>query len=278
MLKRSSSGAIALAVALGTGVVAAPAHDETKYPDLTAQWNRADGAQFDPAKPPGRRQQAPLTPEYQAIFEKILADRDTGGLGNNTTASCLPAGMPRAMIGYEPIDFIVTAEITYVRLSYMQEVRRIYTDGRDWPRKIEPSFIGYSIGKWIDEDGDGRYDVLVVETRGFKGPRTYDGTGTPFHSDNQTIVKERIYLDKADRNVLHDDITVIDHALSHPWVVARKYKREREPVFSEYICEEGNLQVRIGAENYMISADGYLMPTKKDQAPPDLKFFERQTR
>jgi hypothetical protein len=278
MLERSSIGPIALAVALGAGIVAAQAHDETKYPDLTAQWNRADGAQFDPAKPAGRRQQAPLTPEYQAIFEKILADRDTGGLGNNTTASCLPAGMPRAMIGYEPIDFIVTADITYVRLSYMQEVRRIYTDGRAWPKKIEPSFIGHSIGKWVDEDGDGRYDVLVVETRGFKGPRTYDGTGTPFHSDNQTVVKERIYLDKADRNVLHDDITVIDHALSRPWVVARKYKREPEPVFSEYICEEGNLQVRIGAENYMISADGYLMPTKKDQAPPDLKFFERQAR
>jgi hypothetical protein len=52
---------------------------------------------------------------------------------------------------------------------------------------------------WIDEDGDGRYDVLVVETRGLKGPRAYDGN---FHSDNQTVIKERIYLDKADRDTL----------------------------------------------------------------------------
>jgi hypothetical protein len=32
-------------------------------------------------------------------------------------------------------------------------------------------FEGYSIGKWVDEDGDGRYDVLEVETRALKGPR-----------------------------------------------------------------------------------------------------------
>ncbi len=58
----------------------------------------------------------------------------------------------------------------------MNELRRIYTDGRAWPAKITPTFAGYSIGKWLDEDGDGRYDTLVVETRGFKGPRTFDGT------------------------------------------------------------------------------------------------------
>jgi len=71
-----------------------------------------------------------------------------------------------------------------------------------------------SIGKWVDEDGDGRYDVLVVETRALRGPRSYDSTGIPFHRDNQTIVKERIYLDKANSNTLYDEITVIDNALT----------------------------------------------------------------
>jgi hypothetical protein len=37
--------------------------------------------------------------------------------------------------------------------------RRIYTDGRDWPKDLDPTFTGYSIGKWIDEDGDDRFDV-----------------------------------------------------------------------------------------------------------------------
>jgi hypothetical protein len=53
--------------------------------------------------------------------------------------------------------------------------------------------------------------VLEVETRLIKGPRTLDGL-LPTHKDNQTIVKERIYLDKANPNILHDEITMIDHA------------------------------------------------------------------
>jgi hypothetical protein len=36
------------------------------------------------------------------------------------------------------------------------------------------------------------------------------------HEDNQTVVKERIYLDKADKDLLHNDLTTIDHALTRP--------------------------------------------------------------
>src|SRR5262245_40378634 len=39
----------------------------------------------------------------------------------------------------------------------------------------------------------------------------------PLHFDNQSIFKERFHLDKADPNILHDEITVIDHALTRPW-------------------------------------------------------------
>jgi len=45
-------------------------------------------------------------------------------------------------------------------------MRRVFTDGRPWPENEVTSYQGISIGKWIDEDGDGRYDVLEVETRG----------------------------------------------------------------------------------------------------------------
>ena len=71
--------------------------------------------------------------------------------------------------------------------------RRIFTDGRDFPTDVEPTFIGYSIGNWLDTDGDGRYDTLEVETRNFKGPRIYDASGLSLHQDNETIVKERIF-------------------------------------------------------------------------------------
>ncbi len=276
MARRLPIGLVACAAALAMTASGVRAHDESKYPDMRAQWTRIGSPQWDPDKPAGRGQQAPLTPEYQAILEGIYAARATGSLEGNNTVTCIPYGMPRAMIVYETMDVIITPETTYIRVSSISELRRIYTDGRSWPEKIPPTFMGYSIGHWEDSDGDGRYDTLVVETRGFRGPRTFDGTpGIPLHKDNQTVVKERIYLDKADADVLRADITVIDNALTRPWSVARKYKRSRDPYWSEYACNEGNQQVLIGKENYMVSADGFLMPVKKDQPPPDLKYFNQ---
>ena len=278
MLLRTAIRSAALGAALSVMAIDAFAHDEAHFPNMRAQWVRMGSAQFDPSKPGGLAQEAPLSAEYQAKLEEILANRAVGSLEGNATVSCLPPGMPRSMIVYETMQIIVLPEMTYIRLSLMNELRRIYTDGRQMPEKVTPTFLGYSIGQWEDTDGDGHYDTLNVETRGFKGPRTFEGTpGIPLHSDNQSVVKERIYLDKSNRAVLHDDISVVDHALTRPWSVARKYKRATEPYWSEYVCDEGNQQVLVGKENYMISADGYLMPVKKDQSPPDLKYFN-QTR
>jgi hypothetical protein len=93
--------------------------------------------------------------------------------------------------------------IKYILIGENDHYRRIFTDGRDWPTDIEPTYQGYSIGKWIDEDGDGVFDVLEVETRGpFKGPRAYDASGLPLHFDNQSAFKERFRLDKNDPSIL----------------------------------------------------------------------------
>ena len=119
--------------------------------------------------------------------------------------------------------------------------------------------------------------MLDVETRHFKGPRTFDSSGIPLHKDNQTIVKERIYLDKADPNILRNEVTVTDHALTRPWTVTKSFRREPDarPYWREVNCAENNNHVEIGKENYMLSADGLLMPTRKDQAPPDLRYFNQ---
>jgi hypothetical protein len=284
MLHRSSLGAIALA-ALMMSIAGARAFDDAKYPDLRGQWRRLDLVRFagqpgfDPGKPPGRGQQAPLTPEYQAIFEANLKDQAEGGQGTFPTATCLAPGMPMMMTVYEPMEIVVTPETTYILIDHVHDSqRRIYTDGRDWPEEVEPSFAGYSIGQWVDADGDGRYGALLVGTRHMKGPRAYDASGLPLHSDNQTIVKERIHVDKADRNVLHDDITVIDHALTRPWTVVKRYRRERNVEWYEDLCSENNNHVMIGKENYFMSGDGYLMPAKKNQPPPDLRYFKQTER
>jgi hypothetical protein len=281
MLDRSLIGVIALASALGAMVVDARAFDDTKYPDLKGQWRPVGGPmRFDINKPWGLGQQAPLTPEYQAIFEANLADQAAGGQGTTPTFTCISPGMPRVTNAYGQMEVVITPQTTHILIQHIHDNRRIFTDGRGWPAEIEPTLLGYSIGQWIDEGGNGRYNVLEVETRGFKGPRAFDSSGIPLHEDNQTIVKERIYLDAADRNVFHDQVTVMDHALTRPWTVIKSYRREAatQPYWREVSCSENNNHLEIGKEAYMLSADGYLMPTKKDQPPPDLRYFKQTQR
>ena len=274
---RRSMATMALTIALSAIAAGALAFDESKYPDWSGQLKRPPGAgiQWDQTKRPGRAQQPPLTPEYQAIFEASLADQAKGGQGENARVTCVTNGMPRIMTVIRPVEFVILPKVTYVIFeSYMP--RRIFTDGRAFPTDKEPAYIGYSIGKWLDEDDDGRYDTLEVKTRNFKGPRNLEATGLPLHKDNQTVVNERIRLDKANKDVLLDEITTIDHAFTHPWVVTKKYIREEgNVIWNEDECGENNNHVVIGKDNYFLSADGLLMPTRKNQAPPNLKYFNQ---
>jgi hypothetical protein len=285
MLWRRLNLAAAITATLLIFMLGARAHDESKYPNLKGQWDRfavrglIGQPSFDQTKSWGEYQGAPLTPEYQAIFEENVREQESGGLGAGVDhARCVAAGMPFMMVAFRPLEFVVTPETTYILIADYDPLRRIFTDGRAWPKEIEASFQGYSIGKWIDTDGDGKYDVLEVETRGFKGPRIYDIRGLPLHYDNQSVFKERFHLDKDNPNILHDEITVTDNALTRPWTVDKRYVRNAttHADWPESICPEYNANVVIGKENYWLSADGFLMPSKKDQPPPDLKYFQKK--
>jgi hypothetical protein len=278
MLYRSSIVSIALAVALCITIAEAQAFDDALYPDWTGGWARLGAANWDSEKPRGVGQQAPLTPEYQAIHEASLADQSRGGQGADPGYRCRPHGMPRIMNANHPLFFAIMPETTYIFRDISDQSRRIYTDGRDWPANLQHSANGYSIGTWLDQEGDGHYDTLVVETRGLKNPHSYDSSGTPFHKDNATIVKERITLDKTNPDVLHNEVTTIDHALTRPWTVTRNYSRVRDPKWVEYICAEDNHHVVIGTQDYLVSSDGFLMPVSKDQKPPDLRNFDQPRR
>ena len=86
----------------------------------------------------GIGQQAPLTAEYQKILEDSIADQAKGGQGNFVEhAQCLPAGMPFMMVATRPLEFVVTPDTTYILVGGSDHYRRIFTDGRDWPKEIE---------------------------------------------------------------------------------------------------------------------------------------------
>ena len=103
MLYRSTFELLALATVLMLTVGGAQAEDK-KYPVWKGEWNavtpRMPGQQlrFDPTKPYGPGQQAPLTEEYKKVYEANLTEQAEGGLGNFLDhSSCFPAGMPTMM-------------------------------------------------------------------------------------------------------------------------------------------------------------------------------------
>src|SRR5438067_7704323 len=106
---------VALAMALSVGPAGAEPLADSKYPNFKGQWNRIGSPRWDQQDRNGLR--APLIPEYQAIHAANLADQNAGGQGTDPTYLCLAPGMPRAMVAYEAMEVVVTAETTYILID-----------------------------------------------------------------------------------------------------------------------------------------------------------------
>jgi hypothetical protein len=87
------------------------------------------------------------------------------------SARCLPEGVPAGMFFY-PSKIVQAPSEIVILLGTGDPPRQIYTDGRAIPNDLQPSWMGYSVGKW-------QGDTLVVETTGFKEESWLDGSGHP---------------------------------------------------------------------------------------------------
>ena len=181
MRYRRSVVAVAVLLCLS---VAASAQDAKRYSAWEGTWGRGSPpGSWDPTKPPGLGQQAPLTPEYQAVYEANLA-KAKAGIAFDPKYTCGPVGMPRVM-ALGTMEFIVKPTVVYMLLELTSPLRRIYTDGRAWPKEPDPSYVGYSIGKWHDADNDGNPGTFEIETRALKGLRLMDNSGIPLARDGE---------------------------------------------------------------------------------------------
>ena len=70
-------------------------------------------------------------------------------------------------------------------------------------------------------------------------------------------------------------ITVLDRALTRPWTVDKTFRRnpDPQPGWPEYYCHVTNNRIVLGKEAYRLNEEGILMPARKDQPPPDLRYF-----
>src|SRR4051812_6011139 len=232
MLETRRSGAtgriVWLLFVLTTFGIADPYDAEAKegiYPSWKGQWERQvvrgliGQPSFDPNKGWGKYQEAPLTPEYEKIFNDNVAAQERGDFFDWRGAKCQGFGMPLIMYPFVPIEFVITPETTYVIIDWVEHTRRIYTDGREWPKEISPTLVGYSIGKWLDTTGDGQYDTLgsrpaASRDRAITTPADCRCIATISRYSRNASISTR-----PTKNKMHNKITVIDNALTRPWTV-----------------------------------------------------------
>jgi hypothetical protein len=114
-------------------------------------------ADFNPAE-------APVRPEAAELFRKNT---------NNNPGHCLPLGIPGAdILSYAPFKIIPAHELIVILYEVDNTHRQIYMDGRKLPADPQPTWLGYSVGRW---EGD----TLVVDTAGFNDKGRLDGFGHP---------------------------------------------------------------------------------------------------
>jgi hypothetical protein len=208
-----------------------------KVPDFSGVWR----VQRGPAAPvpkgstlrwaPAPGELPPFNAEYAAKYKKVEVSRESGSEETEPEAQCLPPGMPYFMQAQYGLEIVQGKDKIALFSEWMDAYRRIYLDGRKAPADFDPSYFGYSTGRW---EGD----TLVVETVGLRADTVLDRYGSP-HSD-QLRITERIRL--LEPNLLEDKITVTDpKALTKPWEYSWKYRRAAagNDELRENTCTEG---------------------------------------
>jgi hypothetical protein len=222
--------------------------------DLTGIWINQGGIGWTPGIPPGAGQNPPLNAEYARIFRQHIANAAAGKPTGDPTAACLPPGMPRIMTMTYPMEITMGPDRVLIFGEWLEQVRRIFTDGRPLPDDPEPSYNGESVGHW---EGD----FLLVTSYGFRADTNMESSGLP--KSDKAIAYERIWL--ADDDTLRDEFTLVDPvAFTKPWTVTKTFKRA-PPDFKlmPYVCE--NNRNPIGPDG---TIQTILQSGEKPQNPP----------
>ena len=185
-------------------------------PDWSGVFTRARGGiTYDPDQGRGEPPTAKLTPEYQAKLAQRI-DMVNKGVEWDPISTCSPPGHPRWLT--EPFlrDFIVTPDQTYLINEMMNDIRRIYTDGRGHIAQEDryPLYNGDSIGFW---DGD----KLVIHTNQLTAG-IYQRRN-PDYSDQVETVE---IWQKVNPKLIEVDVWVYDPpALVEPWYTKQSYAK-----------------------------------------------------
>ena len=214
----------------GKPILSAPAPKTADgHPDLSGVWMPNTRGLQDLA--------VGMTPPdipYQPWADQIVKDRANGARGKDDPAAhCVP-GMPKLIVLPYPYKIFQTPGTTIILYEGFTTFRQIFTDGRSLPKDPQPSWLGYSVGKW---DGD----TFVVDTVGINDRTWMDNAGRPHSDALHTIERYR----RRDFGTLEVTLTIDDpKAYTRPWTVNHTPSRlVIDQDLLEYVCTENNKDV-----------------------------------
>ena len=147
---------------------------------------------------------------------------------NDPDARCLSPGAVRAYQSPYPMEFLQTPGRVTILYEYEHLVRRIFMDGREHPKDLDPAAMGHSIGRW---EGD----TLVVDTVGLSDSTLLNTSGLPHSESLHLLERIRRILDG---NVLEVEFTIDDpRAYTQVWKATSYWKNDPKIQIMEYNCD-----------------------------------------
>ena len=201
-------------------------------PDLSGLWRNPDGKYLANIAADG------IVVPFQPGAEALYKERQENFSKDRPSGRCLPHGIPDAMlVPATPFKLVQTPAVTLILYENQGRFRQVFTDGRDFPKQMDPTWLGYSVGKW---DGD----TFVADTRGLNDQTYLDDGGHP-HSDEYHAV-ERFH--RRDFGHMDMELTIDDpKAYQRPWKVTFHFELFPDNEIMESVCEnELDWQHRVG--------------------------------
>jgi hypothetical protein len=213
-------------LANGKPNLAAPAPKSADgHPDLTGLWSPDTRLLQDLAEDFG-----PANVPYQPWAKAVFDSRRGGAKGKDDPAARCIQGMPKLNVLPYPYRIYQLPNVLLMLYEGFTTFRQLFLDGRAFPKDMQPSWIGYSTGRW---EGD----TLVVETRGVNEETWLDNAGRPHSADMKLTERFR----RPDFGHLEIALTIDDpKAYTKPWTVVEKATYLADTELLEYVCAENN--------------------------------------
>jgi hypothetical protein len=191
-------------------------------PDLSGMWARGGYDRYY------NNAAADLKPEDVQPWALTLYERRLRDFGRDSMeAQCLPLGPAAITTSFFDVKFIQTPSIIVILLEDLT-YRQIHLDGRQLPKDPNPSWMGYSVGRWNG-------DTLVVETNGFTERSWLDYDGHPHTEALRMTERYR----RRDFGHLDVEVTFDDPgAYTRPWTVSVPLELFPDTELLEYVCRE----------------------------------------